>query len=286
MIHLKLTIMALVWAGGFVAGKVIVDHAGPFSVAFFRFAIATAVLIGILSRFKVMNTKISLKLFALVAAAAFVGEVCYNYFFFSGIKLTEAGQSSIILSVAPVVMLVTSCVMFGERIRLANAIGVVLSLLGVWIVISKGDVLSLLGSAVGRGEVYLMLCVICVVIFTFLSKRILSYLDPVTSLVYLSAFGSMFLLGPAFMEMQQAPVNFLSGTFLLSLLYLAVGPSVVAVMFYYEGITELGPSKATQYMNLVPVFSVLFAFLILGEELSLSIFIGGGLVIAGLYLAR
>lgn len=286
MIHVKLTIMALVWAGGFVAGKIITDHAGPFSVAFFRFLIATVALTAVLSRNHNINTKINLKLFALVAIAAFVGEVCYNYFFFSGIKLTQAGSSSVILSVAPILMFLTSCFVFREKIRFMNLLGVLLSLFGAWFVIANGNWDALLSFSLGKGEIYLLGCVVCVVVFAFLSKQILKSLTPVASLVYLSALGTIFLSGPAVIEMQQMPVNFLSTPFLSSLLYLAIGPSVIAVMFYYEGIAQVGAARATQYMNLIPVFSVIFAFLILGEEISSTLFVGGGLVTAGLYLAK
>ena len=277
--------MAFIWAGGFVAGKVVTGYAGPFTVAFFRFAIATLILLLILSRKKGESTRINLKIFALVVAAAFTGEVLYNYFFFSGIKLTEAGQSSVILSIAPIAMIFASFLLFGEKIRVGHIFGVLFSLIGAWIVISKGDLNSIF-SAIGIGEIYLLLCVVCVVVFAFLSKQLLKELSPIVTLVYLSSVGSMILLGPAIMEMQQMPVDFTSTGFLGSLLYLAIGPSVFAVMLYYEGIAKIGPAKASQYMNLIPVFSVVFAFFILGESLSASLLVGGGLVTTGLYLAK
>ncbi len=284
MIHFKLTIMALLWAGGFVAGKIIVDYAGPFTVAFFRFFIATGILVVILMRDKPVCTKINLKLFTMVAAAAFTGEVLYNYLFFSGIKLTDAGQSSVILSITPIAMMIASYVLFGEKLKLAGLLGVAISIIGAWVVISQGNLGSVL-SQIGLGEIYILLCVICVIAFAFLSKEVLNHLSPLVTLVYLSALGTMFLMGPAFFEMQQTPVE-VSTQFVVSLLYMAIGPSVFAVMYYYEGIAQIGPSKASQYMNLVPVFSVLLAFLILGEELSASLILGGGMVTTGLYLAK
>ena len=78
----------------------------------------------------------------------------------------------------------------------------------------------------------------------------------------------------------------MSSKFLANLLYLAIGPSVIAVTFYYEAISLIGPSRASQYMNLMPVFAVLLAFIFLNEQVTASLILGGGLVTTGLYLTN
>ncbi len=285
MIHLKLTIMALLWAGGFIVGKQITYQAGPFTVSFLRFFVS-AIILAFLVYKREGFTKINPAMFAYVLGAAFFGIFSYNYLFFSGIKYIEAGRGSVIISMVPIVVALISYLLFRERINIIKFLGIVLSLLGAWVVISKGQITMIIGYSLGRGEVYILACMFCAAAFTLLSRQILKRLSPMVAMSYISALGAAFLLFPALIEIGQIPVEIGSYSFFLNLLYLSVGPSVIAATFYCEAIKKVGPSRASQYMNLIPVFSVVLAFVFLGEQLSTSLIIGGGFVTTGLYLTN
>lgn len=285
MIHIKLTIMALLWAGGFIAGKLIVQQAGPFTISFLRFLIATSVL-AILVYKKEQYTKITLTHFVYAMCAGFLGIFCYNYLFFSGIQFVDAGRGSVIISTVPIVVAILSSVIFKEKMSAFKFFGILFSMFGAWVVVSHGEVLSLLHYSLGWGEIQLILCVFCAAGFALFSKQLLKDLSPMVTMVYISASGAAFLFGPALLELKQKPIDFNSITFYLNLLYLSIGPSVIAVTFYYEAIKLVGAARASQYMNLIPIFAVILAFIFLGEQITASLVIGGGLVTTGLYLAN
>jgi len=285
MLHLKLTIMALLWAGGFIAGKNIADQAGPFTISFLRFFVATVVLVVLVYK-KEQFQKIRANQLMCIACAAFFGEFCYNYLFFSGIKLVDAGRGSVIISTVPVVVLIVSCLLLQERLNKFKLLGIVFSVIGAWVVVSNSNLEVILGAPIGRGELYLIACVFCAVIFTLLSKCLLVSLSSLMAMTAISAFGTVFLFVPAVIEMNLIPAAINSYSFLLNLLYLSVGPSVIAVTIYYDAIKKVGPTRASQYMNLIPVFAVVLAFVFLGEQLSASLIVGGGFVTTGLWLAN
>lgn len=70
----------------------------------------------------------------------------------------------------------------------------------------------------------------------------------------------------------------------VALLFMAIGSTVLAYAWYFEGVQALGAGAASAYISLVPVFGVLFATLLLGEAIDVSLLAGGGLVIAGMLL--
>lgn len=285
ILHIKLTVMALLWAGGFISAKMIAGDAGPFTICFLRFLIAT-VFITMIARQREQRAVWDLPLFGMVLGAAFLGVFCYNFFFFTGIRYLDAGRGSVIVSTVPIVVALISAVLFRERLGLWKYAGIGVSLAGAWIVISKGAMLSLIQTHIGKGEFLMMGCVLCAAGFTLFSNAMLVRLTPLNLMAAVSALGTAFVSGPALLELQNAPTRMGSYSFVLNLLYLAVGPSVIAVMFYYDAIKSVGPSRASQYMNLMPVFSVILAMVFLGEHLTGSLILGGGLVTTGLYLTN
>jgi len=287
-IHIKLTIMALLWAGGMVVSKLIAEQAGPFTIAFLRFFIATIIL-GAAVALSVKDdnhTVINKRLFVLVFCAAFLGVFCYNVFLYTGIKLIDASRGSVIISTVPIVIAIFSFFVFKEKMSIWKLMGICLSITGAWVVISKGELGLIFSESIGRGELYLMLCVLCAAGFTLFSKQILHTLKPLVTMMYISSIGTAFLFMPAVMEMRQSSLDLYSTSFIVNLLYLAIGPSVFASVFYHQAIRQVGPSKASQYMNLIPVFAVVMAVVFLGEPLTYSLLIGGALVTAGLYLTN
>jgi len=244
MIYVKLTIMAFLWAGGFIAAKLIAHEAGPFTISFLRFLIAT-VIMAVLVYKKEQYVKIGTAMLVYALGGAVFGIFCYNYFFLAGIKLVDAGRGSVIISTVPIVIALVSRAFLKEKIGVGKLAGILISIFGAVVVITKGQIGVIAGPAFGRGEVYLMFCVLCASIFTLCSRQMLNHLTPMLTMVCVSALGTVFLAGPALWELTQVPVQWTSSAFIVNLLYLSIGPSVLAVIFYYQAIREVGPVRAS-----------------------------------------
>ena len=91
------------------------------------------------------------------------------------------------MSTVPIVLAIVSLVVFKERINVLKMLGIVFSMLGAWIVISKGQIGLIFNETIGLGELYLMLCVFCAAGYALLSKHILNKLSPLLTMAYVSA---------------------------------------------------------------------------------------------------
>lgn len=284
-IPIKLTIMAVLWAGGFIVAKVISPQAGPFTITFLRFAAVTVFLGGIIyiqkdhPVFKPVHWGYAL-------GAAILGVLSYNYFFMVGIRLVDAGRGSVIISTVPVAVAMFSHFFQREKISPLKAAAFIVSMVGACIVIGHGRWELIVGGQTGRGELYFVLCVLCAAAFALFSKAMLKDLSPMVTMAFVSGVGAAFSVIPAAVEIKSMPIPWGSFTFLSGLMYLAIGPSVIAVIFYYQAMNKIGAARASQYMNLIPVFAIILGMVFLGERVTASLLVGGGLVTLGLYLAH
>lgn len=272
------------WGGTFIAGRMVSRDIGPFSAAFFRFAIASGFLL-VLSwkeagHFPVPRRHQILPLFLLGLS----GIVLYNFFFFTGLKLVEAGRASVIVAQNPVFIALFSALLFKERLTPTRILAVFISVSGALIVISKGHPAALFQNRFGIGELYIFGCVASWVTYSLLGKAVMKDLSPMLSVTYSVIIGTVLLFPPACAEgVLQHCLSFTVSHW-LSLFYLGFFGTVLGFLWYYQGIQRIGPMRAGLFINFVPVNGIFFGYLILDEPLTFSLLIGLVCVCTGLYL--
>ena len=285
LIYLKLLLTAIFWGGTFVAGRSLAQNVGPFSAAFFRFAIASVFLV-------FLTWKIEGKLSALkrsqilpVLLLGVTGVFCYNLFFFKGLKLIEAGRAAIIIANNPIFIAIFSAVFFKEKLNAVKTAGIMISVSGAIVAISRGNLAELLQGNIGWGEFYIFLCVASWVVFSLLGKAVMSGLSPLASVTYSSLTGTIMLFIPAFREGLTNCIHYSMSDW-WNIFYLGFFGTVLGFVWFYEGINQIGPTKAGLFINFVPISAILSAYLILDEPLTISLLIGTLLVTAGVYLTN
>lgn len=283
--YIKLLLTAIFWGGTFVAGRSLAQNVGPFSAAFFRFAVASILLVFI--TWKVEGKLVLLKKGQIlpVFLLGLTGVFCYNVFFFKGLKLIEAGRAAIIIANNPIFIALFSAVFFKEKLNALKISGIIISVFGAIIAISRGDVLEFLQGNLGLGEFYIFLCVVSWVVFSLLGKAVMSGLSPLASVTYSSLTGTILLFMPAFRE-GLANCIYYSIYDWGNIFYLGFFGTVLGFVWFYEGINQIGPTKAGLFINFVPISAILLAFLILSESLTISLLIGTLLVTTGVYLTN
>jgi drug/metabolite transporter (DMT)-like permease len=283
LIYLKLLLTAIFWGGTFVAGRSLAQNVGSFSAAFFRFAIASLFLVFLTwkaeGKFTVLNKRQILPVLLL----GLTGVFCYNLFFFKGLKLIEASRAAIIIANNPIFIALFSAVFFKEKLNSLKITGIFISVSGAIIVISRGNLLEILQGNLGLGEFYIFLCVLSWVIFSLVGKAVMADLSPLSSVTYSSITGTILLFAPALRE-GLADCIYYSVSDWWNIFYLGFFGTVLGFVWFYEGINQIGPTRAGLFINFVPISAILLAFLILGEPLTLSLLIGTLLVSAGVYL--
>ena len=286
VIYIKLFFTAVFWGGTFIAGRVVAREVGPFAAAFLRFAIATTLLMVFTSTrnggFPIPKKHHILPLLLLGATGIF----SYNVFFFKGLQTVEAGRAALIIANNPVFIAIFSALLFGEKLSPLKLVGVLISVSGAVVVISRGEFAHLFDQALGLGELYIFFCVLSWVAYSLIGKAILVGLSPLVSVSYSCLVGTFFLFVPAYREGLFNAMAGYSPLAWLCIVYLGVCGTVLGFVWYYEGIKAIGPTKASQFINFVPISAVILAFFMLGEMITASLLIGTVLVCSGVYLTN
>ena len=284
--YVKLLLTALFWGGTFVAGRIVAQDVAPFSIAFLRFAVASLFLLLLTWRIEGALPKLNKSQFIALAALGMTGIFTYNVLFFKGLKLIEASRASLIVATCPVFIALCSALFMKEKIGLIKGLGVIISMCGAGVVVSKGSMSEIFKGSVGWGELFILGCVLCWVAYSLIGKAAMKSLSPLVCVSYSSAIGTIALLVPAVFEGLLQNTRHASFVDWLCIFYLGVFGTVIGFVWYYQGVERLGPTKAGLFINFVPIFAILSALLILGESVTLSLAVGAAMVISGAYLTN
>lgn len=286
-IYLRLSCVPVIWGGTFIAGHIVSAHVPPATAASIRFIFATLALLVALHLSQGLRalTQITLRQLLGTMALGATGILAYNLLFFSTLALMPAGRTSLIVALNPVVTLLVAAALMGERLSTTRWLGVGLALVGVWVVVTRGD-LSQLAQSVGRGELSMFGAVCAWAAYTLLGRRLLQGLSPLLATLWASIWGMLFLMVVAVPELPTLQAAWSTAEVWFSLAFLGLLGTALAFVWYYEGLRQLGAARTVVFNNLVPVFAVLISWLVLNEPLNLSLIIGGVMAIAGVFLVN
>jgi drug/metabolite transporter (DMT)-like permease len=286
LLYLKLVLTAIFWGGTFIAGRIVAREVGPFSAAFLRFLVASLILLVFVLRTHRTIPILDRSQIFPVTMLALTGVFAYNILFFSGLKTVTASRAALIITSNPAFIAIFAAIFFGDRLTLSRTMGILLSISGAIIVISKGLPLQVFEGNLGLGELYICGCVLSWVLYSLIGKVTLSHLSPLVSVTYSCVIGTLLLALPAVSEGLGASVTSCSSVVWISIIYLGLFGTSLGFIWYYEGIRAIGPSRAGVFINIVPICSIILAFFILNETIDASIVLGAIFVFAGVYLTN
>lgn len=288
-IYCKLILVSLLWGGTFIAGRVLAESLSPLCAAAGRFAVAVLLLSVLAWRMEGGLPRLSRRQAMITFALGFTGVFLYNLSFFSALAQMPAGRTALFVALNPAVTALLLALLFGERLGARKWTGILLAFCGAAIIISQGDLLGAmrdLGSAFGKGELYMLAAVVSWAAYTIIGRYALRGLSPLAATTYAALWGLALLLVGVLMEPARPDVQGSVWQAGAAVLYLGACGTVIAFVWYYQGVQVLGPSRTAVFNNLVPMFGVLLATILLGESLSGSMLLGGGLAIAGVVLTN
>jgi drug/metabolite transporter (DMT)-like permease len=194
--------------------------------------------------------------------------------------MVPASRGALLVALNPIFVMLMSAIIYRERITAWKIIGIIISLTGVVIVISRGKITELIGG-MEAGDLFMLGCPVTWAIYTMVGKPVLKHTTPLQASTWASLSGLIMLL--LFSSGENYPSE-ISPKIWLALVYLGIVGTVIAFVWYYEGIKKIGPTSTAIFTNLVPVFAVLLSVIILKEQVSWYTLAGGILVIGGVWL--
>ena len=286
MIYLKLLLTAFFWGGTFVAGRVLKQNVEPFSAAFLRFAVAAFLLLAIVRKREGRFPRLERSQWLPVILLGLTGVFAYNAFFFKGLQLISAGRASLVIALNPVLVALFSAWFYSEKLSPVKIAGILTSVTGAMVVISRGNLAGALKGGVGFGELIIFGCVVSWVAYSLIGKTVMQTLSPLVATAYAALTGMLLLAIPAWVEGLPGDLWRYTLPEWISIFYLGLFGTVIGFVWYYEGIQKIGPMRAALFINFVPVSAIALAYFILAEPITISLLIGACLVITGVYLTN
>jgi len=287
--HVLLFLSALLWGITWPAARTMAVYLPPISSASWRFTLAC---IPMLVMVYVKNKgwpKLSGRQYRWLALSGVIGVVGYMLCFMWGLSLVPAGRGSLVITFNPVITAIGAAIFLRERISGQMLLGMAVATLGALIVITHGEFSRLWAGGVGKGELILLGCSFTWAGYSLMSKRSMQFTDSLTATTYPIVVGTAILLifGPALdhhLVGKSTVVDWAAvpWTAWLSLVFLSFGATVAAYNWFFKGVEALGATSASAYNTLVPIFGVLFSWLLLGESMDASLLVGGTIAVAGL----
>jgi drug/metabolite transporter (DMT)-like permease len=279
----KLVLVAIIWGGTFVAGRIAAAEMPAPTAALWRYIVACVALVALSWRLEGGLPALSRQQWIGVTLLGATGVAAYNLFFMYGLERVPASRGSLIMALNPAGTALGAALFLREPLTRHRVMGILVALVGVSVVLGHGNPLTLFAGGAGVGEAALFGCTVSWVTYTLLGKRILLGLSPLAATTYAALTGTTILVGAAAVT-GNLIVPAASPQGWLALGYLGVFGTAVAFVWFYEGVKAIGPARTAVFINLVPVAAVTLGVLVLGERLELSMLAGGALVILGVYI--
>lgn len=281
--NIYLFVATFFWALGLIVGKFVSAEFPPITLTFFRYLIAGTGM-GLVHFFKEKEFFIEKKDMLYIFILSFLGIVLNGLLFFKGISLTSSINTSILSSSTPIVVCILGVVFFKENINIKNIMAIIFSIGGILLLFTDGKIDSLLDINFNKGDLIILGAIISNGIYIVGSKKILKKYSSTKILTYLFAFSVLILLPGYIYESRFFVISEVSNKAILSLIYMAIFSSLIAFLLQQKGIKKMGPIKASLYTNLIPVYSIILSFLILGEKIKLNQLVAMLLIMLGIFI--
>jgi len=281
--YLLLLVAAASFGGNWVAARLVNFEVAPFALSFWRWAIATLLLLPFAVPRLREDAQLIRRHLPVLAAFGALGAGGFTLLGYWGVSYTTAVNATLLNSSLPLFVVPLSWLLLGLTVSGRQIVGLALSLAGVVAIVSAGSLQTLAQLALNPGDFLILGAALLWAIYTVTLKwrpslRALSFLF--TTLAAAAAFSLPFYLW----ETGTGKTMTVTPTSIAVIGYLAVFPSVVAYICWNEAVAAVGPNVAGFFNPVIPVFGILFAVIFLGEPLRAYHLAGFALVLGGVVL--
>ncbi|TWI59132.1 DMT family transporter [Halalkalibacter nanhaiisediminis] len=278
-IWILLILTTLFWAGNYVFGKYVVEEISPLWITYSRWVLALFLLFPIALYFEKPDWKMVMKSWMPLVLLGLLGIIGYNLILYSALEFTSATNAALISALNPGIIVLFSVLLLREKLSRIQIVGLFISLFGALIILTQGNLGSILNTDYNRGDLLMIGAVIVWTFYSIIGKKI--SIPPITATA-VSTFFAMIILTP-FALMQGINLSEISSMSIYGILYMFIFPSVFSFVFWNISVRSIGASQAGIFLNLIPVFTALIS-LLLGEVMRIEQIFGGLLVFIGVYL--
>ncbi|WP_254275624.1 DMT family transporter [Halomonas sp. 3H] len=272
----------LIWSGNMTINQLTVGAIAPSSIAFLRWVLALVVLTPFLAPAAWKHRATIRREWPKLAVLGLLGMGLWQGLAYVAAETTSATNMGILAAMVPLLTVLLSALILREPPSLGGTLGGVVALLGVLVLLGRGNPLSLLELSVATGDLLMVVAATCYALYGVMLKRWPMDLPPWILLYAQVIFAVLFLLPPYLM----GPMTPVDSSNIGLILYAGIPASIITTFLWMRAIRQIGASQASIFINLMPLFSALIAMALLGERIALFHFLGGALVLTGVIMAQ
>lgn len=282
--YLLLTLAVLFWSGNFILGRAFHNDIPPIALSFWRWAVASLLIIGPAFKFLRRDRAEIMKHWPVVLLLSALGIASFNTLVYSGLQYTQAINAFLMQSLMPVLIVALSFILFGDRVRIVQIVGILVSLGGAATIIARGDLAAIMSLQINRGDLLVAAAIIGYAGYSVLLRK-RPHIHPLSFIAVTFWLGTAIIFPLYLWETFNVRVMQPEPTTFLVIGYVAIFPSILSYLCYNRGVELIGANRAGLFIHLMPVFGSLMAIIFLGENFLWYHALGIGLIAVGIYLA-
>ena len=273
----------LCWAGNAVLARGVVDVMPPISLAFWRWFMAFVILFPFTLGHVKQDWETARHSWKWLLLLSFLGVSCFNSLLYTAAHTTTAINVSLMQTAMPAMIILISWVVFREKISTVQMVGVMVSMAGAGLIVVHGKWQISLAMNLVEGDVLMLIAVFVYALYSALLRK-RPPIHPLSFLTLTFGFGMLMLLPFYLWELMVAGPFSVSPAAIMSILYVALFPSIIAYFCWNRGIELIGANRAGLFSYLIPFFASVMAIFFLGETLRGYHVMGMVLILGGMVI--
>ncbi len=284
--YLLLTLTTFFWGANVVLGRAAPSFdMPPVALSFWRWAIATLILLPFALPTLWRQRALVIRHWPVLLTLSISGVAIFNTLLYLALTMTTAVNVSLIQGFLPALTVFASWIILREGTTPRAVAGMVISMMGVVVVISRGDLGLLFGLGPNLGDLLMLPAMASWALYTVFLRFKPPDLDPFAFILLTFIVGVVFVGAAYGVELAQGKTFTLNAATGSAIAYIALFPALIAYILWNRGVKAVGANVASQFQYLMPLWGSLLAVIFLGEEFLLFHVAGIVLIFGGVYLA-
>ena len=284
--YIFLILATLFWSGNFIVGKAAsLFEIPPFTLNFYRWTFAWLILAPFTLHEIIRKKNYILENIGLIVVLGITSITIFNSIVYYSLNFTQVISGVLMISTIPV-MIIIFCWLFRiEKTNTYQILGVIFSLSGVVVIITKADLGILLNLNFNKGDLWMVVAMFSWAMYSALLRKKKIQLSQLSLLQTIISAGLIFLLPAYLIEMALGYRANIHLPFMMTLTYVVLFPGLASFIFWIKGISIIGSNRSGIFLHLMPIFSTILAILIFKEKFMIYHLIGSILIILGIILS-
>ncbi len=284
--YIFLILTTLFWSGNFIVGKAAsLFEIPPFTLNFYRWTFAWLILAPFTLKEIIEKKNYIFENIKLIIILGITSITIFNSIVYYSLNFTQVISGVLMISTIPV-MIIAFCWLFKiEKTNIFQILGVIFSLFGVVVIITKADLLVLLNLSFNKGDLWMVVAMFSWAMYSALLRKKKLEISQLSLLQTIISAGLIFLLPAYLIELSLGFKANIHLPFILTLTYVVLFPGLASFIFWIKGISIIGSNRAGIFLHLMPIFSTVLAILIFDEKFMIYHLIGAILIITGIILS-